>query len=111
MGFFYFTFSPFNTASTSVGGILKLDPSQVDLCDGKFELLLVREPRDLGEVKDCIQALSRQHYDCGMITFYSTSYVQVWTDPTMPWTLDGELADGGKKIEIRNLHRAIRLLK
>ena len=96
---------------TSLGGILTLDPRQVDMCDGKFELLLVRAPRDLSEVKDCLQALSRQQYDCGMITFRSTSHVRVWTDPTMPWTLDGEMAEGGRELEIYNLHRAIRLLK
>ena len=82
-----------------------------DMSDGKFELLLVRAPRDLTEVKDCLQALKRQQYDCGMITFRSTRYVKVWADPTMPWTLDGEGEDGHKEVEIMNLHKAINLLK
>ena len=97
--------------STSLGGLLTLDPKQVDMSDGKFELLLVRTPRDLSEVKDCLQALKRQQYDCGMITFRSTSYVKVWADPTMPWTLDGEGEDGHREVEIVNLHRAVKLLK
>lgn len=97
--------------STSLGGILTLDPQRVDMCDGKFELLLVRAPRDLSEVKDCLQALKRQRYDCGMITFCSASSVKVWADPTTCWTLDGEQADGRRQIEITNLHRAIKLLK
>lgn len=97
--------------STSLGGLLTLDPKQVDMSDGKFELLLVRTPRDLTEVKDCLQALKRQQYDCGMITFRSTSYVRVWADPTMPWTLDGEGEDGHREVEIVNLHRAVKLLK
>ena len=97
--------------STSLGGLLTLDPKQVDMSDGKFELLLVRAPRDLTEVKDCLQALKRQQYDCGMITFRSTRYVKVWADPTMPWTLDGEGEDGHKEVQIVNLHKAIKLLK
>lgn len=97
--------------STSLGGVLTLNPKQVDMSDGKFELLLIRAPRDLGEVKECLQALKRQQYDCGMITFRSTSFVKVWADPTMPWTLDGEGEDGRKEVEIVNLHRAIKLLK
>ena len=97
--------------STSLGGLLTLDPRQVDMSDGKFELLLVRAPRDLTEVKDCLQALKRQQYDCGMITFRSTRYVKVWADPTMPWTLDGEGEDGHKEVQIVNLHKAIKLLK
>ena len=97
--------------STSLGGILTLDPKQVDMSDGKFEVLLVRAPRDLLEVRDCIQALQKQQYDCGMITFRSTSRVKVWASPLMSWTLDGEGEDGHKEVEIVNLHRAIRLLK
>lgn len=97
--------------STSLGGILTLDPQKVDMSDGKFELLLVRAPRELSEVKDCLQALKRQQYDCGMITFRSVSSVKVWADPTMSWTLDGEHADGQREVEITNLHRAIKLLK
>ena len=38
--------------STSVGGILTLDPKQVDMSDGMFELLLVRSPKDLMEVRE-----------------------------------------------------------
>ena len=97
--------------STSLGGFVSLDPRQVDMSDGKFELLLVRAPKDLAEVRDCLHALKHQQYDCGMITFRSTSFVRVWTDPTMPWSLDGEGADGQREIEIENLHHAIRLLK
>ena len=97
--------------STSLGGFVSLDPRQVDMSDGKFELLLVRAPKDLAEVRDCLHALKHQQYDCGMITFRSTSFVRVWTDPTLPWSLDGEGADGQREIEIENLHHAIRLLK
>ena len=49
--------------STSVGGILTLDPKQVDMRDGKFELLLVRAPRDLMEVSECIMALQNKKYN------------------------------------------------
>ena len=49
--------------STSVGGILTLDPKQVDMSDGLFELLLVRAPQDLGEVSECLRALQTQKYN------------------------------------------------
>ena len=97
--------------STSLGGILTLDPKRVDMSDGRFELLLVRSPRDVTEVKDCLQALKTREYDCGMITFRTVEKVTLWADPTMSWTLDGEGADGRRQLEIRNLHHAIRLIK
>lgn len=57
--------------STSVGGILTLDPKQVDMGDGLFEILLVRAPENLGEIHECIQALQSQKYNCAMLTFRS----------------------------------------
>ena len=98
--------------STSVGGILTLDPSQVDMGDGKFELLLVRAPKNLSEISECLQALQSQRYnDCAMITFCTTHSVKVISDPEMAWTLDGERADGAAEIDVKNLHLAIRLVK
>ena len=96
--------------STSVGGILTMDPKQVDLGDGMFEILLVRAPRNLTEITDRILAVQSQKYNCGMITFRSASNIRVYADPAMPWTLDGEKEEGRDFIEVRNLHHAVRLI-
>ncbi len=98
--------------STSVGGILTLDSSMVDLSDGLFEVLLIRAPRGLGELAECIQALRTRNYDnCAMITFRSTSRVKVVTGSDMIWTLDGERADTDGQVDVRNLNLAVRLIK
>jgi len=96
--------------ATSVGGILALDPETVDLRDGKFELLLIRNPKDLGELADCIRALQTEKYDSRLITFASASRVEVFAEDIMDWTLDGEHATG-KNVVIQNLHKAIRLIR
>ena len=97
--------------STSVGGILKLDPQQVNMRDGKFELLLVRAPRDLSELAECIQALNTQKYNCSVITFLSTPRVRIIADPNMPWTLDGEREGGHDVVEVENLPSAISIIQ
>lgn len=98
--------------STSVGGILTLDPNQVDMGDGLFEIFLVRAPKNLTEISECIQALSSQRYnDCAMITFCSAQKVKVIADPGMPWTLDGEKDDGRAEVLVENVHHAIRLMQ
>lgn len=97
--------------STSVGGILNLDPKQVDMGDGLFEILLVRAPENLGEIHECIQALQSQKYNCAMLTFRSAQKVRIFADPEMPWTLDGEKEDGHETVEVENLHHAIRLMQ
>lgn len=97
--------------STSVGGILTLDPTQVDMRDGKFEVLLVRTPRKMSEISECIQALSTQKYNCQMITFRSAAHIRVTTETGLVWTLDGERADGAPIVDIYNHQQAIRLLQ
>ena len=97
--------------STSIGGILTLDPKQVDMRDGKFELLLVRAPRDLMEIPECIRALQTQKYNCSMITFRSTTHVRVLEGAEIVWTLDGERQDGQETVDIFNRHHAISLMQ
>ena len=97
--------------STSVGGIMTLDPSQVDLRDGKFEVLLVRAPKNLQEISECLLSLQKQHYNNAMMTFRSASRITVEAEPDMPWTLDGEKENGHETVQIQNLHRAIRIIR
>lgn len=98
--------------STSVGGILTLDPKQVDMTDGKLEVLLVRSPRSILELTECIAAVQSQQYNnCEMITFRSGSQLEITADPEMPWTLDGEREDGHEHITVVNKHLAYRLVQ
>lgn len=98
--------------STSVGGILTLDPKQVDMADGKLEVLLVRSPQSLLELTECIAAVQSQQYNnCEMITFRSGSKIEITADPDMPWTLDGEREDGHEHITVVNKHLAYRLVQ
>lgn len=96
--------------ATSVGGILTLDPHTVDMNDGMLELLLVKMPRNLVELSECVRALAEQRYDTDAITFRSGSHFTVTADPTMEWSLDGEWGSGASTITIRNLRDAIRLI-
>ena len=97
--------------STSVGGILTLSPEIVDMADGEFEVILVRAPRNLTEIAECIQAVQTQKYSCGMITFQRAKHIRIVADPQMPWTLDGEREEGHEQVDAANLHHAVMLMK
>lgn len=96
--------------STSVGGILTLAPDRVDMADGLFEILLIRAPRDLKELTECLVALQKQTYNCAMITFLSTPSVTVTAPEAMDWTLDGEQQKGMANIHIQCLHQKLQLV-
>lgn len=96
--------------STSVGGILTLKPELVDMGDGKFEILLIRAPKNIQEVRECVLALKSQTYDCGMLTFRSASRIQITAEKGMLWSLDGERMEGEESILVENLQRSIMLV-
>ena len=95
--------------STCVGGVLTLSPDRVDMADGLLEVLLVRAPKNLAELTDCLVALQKQTYNCAMITFLSTASAIITAPETMDWTLDGELQTGVEHIEIQCQHRKLQL--
>lgn len=96
--------------STSLGGILKLDSSVVDMQDGKFELLLVRAPKDIMELTACLQAVQTKKYNCKMMTFLNTGNLRIYAPEDMPWTVDGEKEEGHSVIDVENIQQAIGIM-
>ncbi len=97
--------------STSVAGILTLDPTQVDMQDGKFEVMLVRSPRNPMEIPELINAIQKKNYNCRMMSFQSAGHIKVRMADPVDWTLDGERQEGLEQVEITNRHHAIYLLQ
>ncbi|HIT69688.1 MAG TPA: YegS/Rv2252/BmrU family lipid kinase [Candidatus Aphodomonas merdavium] len=93
--------------STSLGGMLKLDPGVVDMNDGLFETLLVKMPTNAMELQDILTALTTRRYENRMLTFIRSNRLVFEVDKEMPWTLDGEFAQGEDEIVVENLHSAI----
>lgn len=93
-----------------VGGVLHLDPRLVDLADGKFELLMVRYPHKLSQIKECIRALRKQDYTSEMLVFRPFKELKLAARADMSWSLDGEQGIGQDRLEIRCLPGAIKLI-
>ena len=96
--------------STSMGGVLRLDPKQIDLHDGKFEVLLVRKPQHIGQLIAAAVALQSQNYDNELLCFFKAAHLRISAPGDMDWTLDGEFQPGAENIDIQNLHNAVRLI-
>lgn len=93
--------------STSVGGMSVLPGPDVDLQDGLFEVLLIRQPDNILEFNSIpVAMLDRNiHSDC-VITI-KCSYIHIESDEPIPWTLDGEFGGSVRKAEITNLRNAM----
>ncbi|MBQ9940472.1 MAG: YegS/Rv2252/BmrU family lipid kinase [Clostridia bacterium] len=98
------------TNATSVGGVLKLSKSMVDLSDGQLELILIREPKGLLELTDCVHAIQTQTYKSDMIILRKATNFSVTATDNMDWSLDGEKENGHRNIKVTCLHKAICLI-
>lgn len=97
--------------STSIGGMVKLDASLVDLSDGMFELLLIRMPKSIAELNRILYALTSRDYAAAPeIVLTRAKAVTVATKEKLSWSLDGEYEEGGTVAEIKAMPGAVQLI-
>lgn len=96
--------------STSVGGIFKLDTQLVALNDGKFEVILVRNPTNPAQFSTILHGLTTMDIPNEMIHFFSTEKLTIRCDTPVEWTLDGEREPGTDTVELVNCHSAVSLV-
>ena len=96
--------------STSIGGLMKLDPERVVLNDGKFEMLLIPNPKSPMALQNLVLSLLDQKYDREGLIFRHVSSIHLETAEALPWSLDGECAPSRSVVDIENLYRAVRIL-
>ena len=96
--------------STSIGGLMKLDPQRVVLDDGKFELLLIPNPKTPQDLQNLVKALLSQKYDSEGLVFRHVSSIHLETDMELPWSLDGEFAPSTPVVDIENCPRGLAVL-
>ena len=99
-----------NSTSTSIGGLMKLDPGRVVLDDGKFELLLIPNPKNAADLQNLVLALLNQNFEGQGLVFRHVSQLHLETAEELPWSLDGEYAPSVPAVDIVNQQGALRLL-
>ena len=89
---------------------MKLDPERVVLDDGKFEMLLVPNPKTPMGLQNLVVALLNQQYDSEGVVFRHVTSVRVETQGELPWSLDGEYASSVPVVEIQNCQGSLTML-
>lgn len=97
--------------STSIAGMMKLSPEDVQFDDGEFELLLVPVPKTPAATQALINALLYQDYgNSEGLIFRHVRHVTAETEESIPWTLDGEYVPGAPKVDISIVENGIEML-
>ncbi|MDR2665459.1 MAG: YegS/Rv2252/BmrU family lipid kinase [Oscillospiraceae bacterium] len=98
------------TNSLSVAGLARLSPSDVNLNDGLFEVLLVRRPISTHELIGIVSSIMNKSYRSDNVQMLHTSRVAFTFDEDVSWTRDGEDGGAHSRVEIVNRARAVRIL-
>jgi len=98
------------TNSTSVAGFIKINADRVNLADGLFEIILVKQPVVLTDFLDIISSLTVQTYDGDNVHMLHASSVKFTFEEEIAWTIDGENGGRHKTVEITNCHKAIEIV-
>ena len=97
--------------TVSVGGFKGLPVEEVQLDDGLFEVVLVKQPKGLAELQSIVVSLLQQKpVPGGAVLTFHTSRLRVSCRESLPWTLDGEYGGCPRTAEIENCKQAIRLV-
>ena len=94
----------------SVGGIVKLKKTDVELNDGLFEVLLIRNPSNVIELNKIASNILSGNFSGNNITMIQSKRVKFTFDRPVKWTRDGESGGAHKEIVLENLHSAISIL-
>ena len=98
------------TNSLSVGGFKNITGNDVELDDGKFEVLLVRTPNNLTRLSEIGVALLNGTFDAPCIDYFKTSRLNISCEDQVDWTLDGEFGGKQDNVTIENRQRAIQII-
>ncbi len=97
-----------NTAC--VAGVINYRNAAIDLNDGLFEVILIKYPNNPIEIGRIAHSITAGDFDCDLVTHFRCSEIGFSFDDPIPWMLDGELAECGHEIIIKNVHSAVRIM-
>lgn len=98
------------TNSKSVGGIMDITGSKVDLCDGLFEVTLIKMPTNILELGEIVQYLNKAIDTSDFVYQFKTSHIVMKSPELVKWTKDGEYGGSYKRVEITNLRKAFEII-
>ena len=96
--------------TTTVGGFKGLTAHDVQMDDGLFEVVLVRQPKNMMEWQQALTELAQPDSDWSFIIRFSTPKIRFISRDEVPWTLDGEFGGKPSEVEIEAIHPGVNIL-
>ena len=99
------------TNTRSIAGLITLYDKKVDLNDGMFEVILIKQPKDPIDFSNIIQGLATTVQGNDMFDYFRASSLTFEMSAKAPWTVDGEEAIADKVVHLENMKEALTIYK
>lgn len=94
--------------TVSVGGLVNLPREKVALDDGRFEVILIRQPKTGKDWQSILSALTTLELtDDGAVLGFSAGDITFTCGQSVAWTVDGEFGGEQETTRIKNLPQAL----
>lgn len=98
-----------NTAS--IGGLAKLSTDTYCLDDGKFELIMIKKPKNIVALQNIFFGLLNGNYNGKDVIVRHVSKAKIHLSHPVSWTLDGEFGGNFDTVNIEVLNKAINIIR
>lgn len=95
--------------SKYIGGFQLFKDEEVDVDDGKFEVLLIKKTKNKAALLGTYAKLTMQIRDENVL-YFKTSKLEIDTTEKIKWSLDGEAEESNGPIKIQNINKNISIL-
>ena len=98
------------TNSNSVGGFKNMTGKNVLLDDGKFEVTLIKMPKNIVELNAILGSLTNLIDDTELIYSFKSDCITFLSEENVSWTLDGEYGGSLHEVTIKNIKQALEIM-
>lgn len=93
-----------------LGGIMPLNEKEISFSDGKFELILIKAPKNPVDIQKILLNLHTKAYDERFVRFIHAEKFEIFSNEPIEWTLDGENAGYYEHVEIIVENQTLKML-
>ena len=95
--------------TTSIGGLVKIKRDMVDLSDGVFEVILVKNPKNILDINNIFVGIFTQKYDSEYVQVFKAKEARFLFQEPVPWTKDGEDGGAHRDVTLRTIHPGVEI--
>lgn len=93
--------------SNYIGGFNMFKDEEIKLNDGKFEVVLVKKPKNILDTAKAAIKIINGNFEDENIYYFKTSKIEMESEEQIDWSLDGEFGGKKDKVKIHNMKESI----